>query len=218
MLPNLGSAVKQEGTGTLESLGEMDKRDKRLEYVDKSMVTFHDDTTPAMEGSLSYLAMNEPVHVPLFNEFVERYGLNNLSTYSGYIGRKNPIISIPNSNYRKPLEDLVKVGLSSTGNDMSVEELLSSLTLNKLNEISGTDTKFTRKDKAIKYISEKDNVASIIDKNIVLRSLFVLKPLPDEFQEFDFDKYRELADYYEELADVVVSVYNGLSPISFNKR
>ena len=201
-----------------ESLGEMDKEDKKREYIDQSMVTFHDAVTPAMEGALSYLAMNSPIQVPLLDELIKVYGVRNLNTYNSYRGRKHPIISIPNANYRKPLEDLVKVGLAGTGYDMGVEEMLSSLTLNELNDISGAETKFTRKDKAIKYIAEKDNVASIIEKNIALRSLFVLKPLPSQYQDFDFDKFQELVTYYESLADVVVSVYNGLSPISFKKR
>ncbi len=201
-----------------ESLGEMDKEDKKKGYIDQSMVTFHDAVSPSMEGALSYLAMNSPIQVPLLNELIQVYGVRNLNTYNSYRGRKHPIISIPNANYRKPLEDLVKVGLASTGYDMSVEEVLSSLTLNELNDISGSETKFTRKDKAIKYIAEKDNVASIIEKKIALRSLFVLKPLPTQYHDFDFDKYQELVTYYASLADVVVSVYNGLSHISFKKR
>ena len=201
-----------------ESLGEMDKKDKKEEYIKNSMVSFPDTVTPAVESALTNLAFSSPFELPLLREFIQEYGLRNINTYNAYKGRKNPIISIPNSDYRKPLEELVKVGLACTGNEMSVEELLSSLTLNKLNEIANSETKFTRKDKAIKYISEMDNVSSIVEKNIVLRSLFVLKPLPALFQEFDFDKFNELLSYYESLADIVVSVFNGLSPISYKKR
>ena len=92
------------------------------------------------------------------------------------------------------------------------------LVLAKLNEISGSEVTFTKKDKAIKYLSEKEDVSSIIEKNIVFRSLFALKPLPVQYQEFDFDKYDELMSYYESLADVVVSVSNGLSTIAYNRN
>ena len=196
-----------------DSLGEMDKRDRKMEYIDRSMVSFHSNVSPAMETALAYLAVHSIIQVPLLPELIREYGIKNLNTYYKYYGRKNPIISIPNSNYRKPLENLVDVGLAFTGKDMSVEELLSSLTLNKLNEISGTESAFTRKDKAIKYFSERADVSTIIEKNISLRSLFVLTPLPVQFQVFDFDKYGELLKYYEAVGDVVVSVYNGLSPI-----
>lgn len=201
-----------------ESLGEMDREDKRAEYIDQSMVAFPDDITPMLEGALTNLAMNTPIQVPLLNEMIAEYGVSNINTYCEYNNRKNPIISISNPNYRKPLEELVKVGLASTGKDMSVEELLSSLTLNELNEISGAESRFTRKDKAIQFIAEKDDVLSIIEKNIALRSLFVLRPLPELFQGFDFEKYNKLLEYYEALADVVVSVYNGYSTIAFKDK
>lgn len=196
-----------------ESLGEKDKKDRTMEYMERSLVSFHTDVSPAMETALSYLAVHSIIQVPFLPEMIHEYGIKNLNTYYKYYGRKNPIISIPNPNYRKPLEDIVKAGLASTGNDMSVEELLSSLTLNKLNEISGAEVSFTRKDKAVKYLAEKDDIYSIIKKNIELRSLFVLKSLPLQFVDFDFAQYGELLKYYEAMGDVVVSVYNGLSPI-----
>lgn len=192
-----------------ESLGERDKKDKEKEYIDQYMIDFLDDAPPAMFGALSFLVFNSPIEVPLFKEINSEYGLKNLNTYCQYLGRKNPIISIQNIQYRKPLEDLVKVGLAFTGRDMSAEELLSTLTLSKLNEIALTNTKFTRKDKVIKYLIEKENISSIIEKNITLRSLFSLRPVPDRFKEFDFEKYRMSKYYYEELSTVLVSLYNG---------
>ena len=198
-----------------ETLGEMDRKDKLAEYENQSMVTFGKNVSPALVTDLTYLTWNSPHYVPLLKDLIREYGVANLNTYCEYFGRKHPVISIPNSKYRKPLEDLVKAGLAYTGSDMCVEELLSSLTLNELNEISGVNTKFTRKDKAIQFISEKDNVTSIIEKHIALRSLFALKPLPTRFQGFDFDGYRELLSYYDALAGVVISLYCGLSTISY---
>lgn len=223
------------------SLGEMDKRDKQQQYLENSMSEYLEDyyyrppreekdididsqlgdededdyVAPGYKDTLSYLALNDPIDVPLLNEMIHDYGLTNINTYCEYYGRKNPVISISNPNYRKPLEDLVKIGLACTGRDMSVEELLSSLTLNKLNEISGAETRFTRKDKAIKHLSEQNNIYSIIEKNVALRSLFALKPLPTQYQEFDFDKYHELKAYYAALADVIVSVISGCGTIPF---
>ena len=185
-------------------------------YVEESMVSFDKEkVTPALETALSYLAMNSPIQVHLLNEMINEYGMANLSTYCEYSGRKNPVIQIANADYRKPLEDLVTAGLACSGNDLSVDELLSSLTLNELNSISEPEARFTRKDKALKYISEKDDVASIIEKYIDRRSLFALKPLPPQFNAFDFDGFSKLQSYYEALADVVFSVYNGLSKIKY---
>ena len=199
-----------------ESLGEKDRKDKMAEYIEKSMVSFNKEkVTPALETSLSYLAMHSPIQVPLLNNLINEYGVANLNTYCEYSGRKNPVIQIANAAYRKPLEDLVDAGLAYSGKDMSVEELLSSLTLNELNYISEPEARFTRKDKAIKFISEKDDVMSIVEKHVDLRSLFTLKPLPLHFNAFDIDGYSELQSYYEALADVVFSVYNGLSSISY---
>ena len=199
-----------------ESLGEKDKKDKLSEYIQKSMITFDEEkVTPAMETDLSYLAMNSPVQVPLLREMINEYGVTNVNTYCEYFGRKNPVISIPNAAYRKPLEELVKAGLAYSGKDMSVDELLSSLTLNELNDITEPEARFKRKDKAIKFISEKENVTSIIEKHVALRSLFALKPLPIQFNAFDVNGFSRIQSYYEALADVVFSVYNGLSEISY---
>ena len=179
------------------------------------MVVFDEEVSPAMVTAISFLALHSPVRIPLLKELISAYGVENINTYCQYKGRKHTIISISNPSYRKPLENLVKAGLAYTGNDMSVEELLSSLTLNQLNEIASADTKFTKKDKAIKYISEKDDVSSIIGKHIALSSLFALKPLPTEYQVFDFDAYQDLQLYYESLADVVFSLYYGLSSMVY---
>lgn len=202
--------------GEWDTLGEKDRRDKMAKYVEESMVSFDKEkVTPALETALSYLAMNSPIQVPLLDEMINEYGMDNLNTYCEYSGRKNPVIQIANADYRKPLEDLVKAGLAYSGKDLSVEELLSSLTLNELNSISEQEARFTRKDKALKYILEKDDVASIIEKNVDCHSLFKLKPLPPQFNAFDFDGFSKLQSYYEALADVVFSVYNGLSEIKY---
>ena len=211
-----------------DTLGELDKKDKMMEYRTSSISEYLDDYMKTTSGeeidattilaSLSELALDTPINPPLLKEMINDYGLTNLDTYCDYYGRKNSVISIDNPNYRKPLEDLVKVGLACTGRDMSVEELLSSLTLSKLNEISGAESKFTRKDKAIKYISEKDNIYSIIEKNVTLRSLFALKPLPAQYKEFDVNEYYKIRSYYRALADVVVSVIDGCAVIPFTKE
>lgn len=198
-----------------ESLGERDKEDKYEEYVNISMEELWEDVSPAMFGALSVLAFKKPVQVPLLNEMIIEYGVANIDTYFQYRDRKNPIIKIADANYRKPLENLVKAGLAYTGKDMSIEELLSTLTLAELNELASTDTKFTRKDKVINYLAEKEDISSIIDKNITLRALFSLCPLPDKFKEFDFEEYAETKEYYENLADVLVSLYKGYSSIPY---
>lgn len=198
-----------------DSLGERDKEDKEKEFQSISMVEFGDNVSPAMATSLSYLTFNRPIYVPLLNEIVSEYGSDNVLTYSQYYGRKKTTISIPDVNYRKPLEELVKVGLAYTGRDMCVEELLSTLTLERLNEIASTETRFTKKDKAIKYLAEQDNITSIIEKNVTLRALFGLLPLPDKFKEFDFEKYSQSCFYYNNLADVLLYLYLGLSPMDY---
>ena len=198
-----------------DSLGERDREDKKEEYQSISMVKFGENVSPAMASSLSYLTFNRPIYVPLLDEIVSEYGSDNVLTYSQYYGRKKSTISIPDVNYRKPLEELVKVGLAYTGKDMCVEELLSTLTLEKLNELASTETRFTRKDKAIKYLAEQENIASIIDKNVTLRALFGLLPLPDKFKEFDFEKYSQSCSYYNNLADVLIYLYFGLSTMDY---
>lgn len=200
-----------------EILGDRDKEYKLEEYRAESMVEFDEEVSPAMSGALTHLTFNDPIQVPLAQEVIAQYGTHNLSTYCEYYGRKNPIIKVPNANYRKPLEQLVEVGLAYTGKDMSVEELLSSLTLAELNEIAATEKKFTRKDKAIQFLAEKDDITSIIEKQIALRSLFILTPLPDKFKEFDIEKFRISQNYYNELACVLTSLYNDYSTMKYIK-
>ena len=198
-------------------LGDKDKEYKLEEYRAESMVEFDDEVTPAMSGSLTHLTFNDPIQVPFLHEVLMQYGANNIATYCEHYGRKNPIIKVPNASYRKPLEQLVEVGLAYTGKDMSVEELLSSLTLAELNEIAATDKKFTRKDKAIQFLAEKEDISSIIEKQIALRSLFILTSLPEEFKEFDIEKFKESLNYYNELACVLNSLYNGYSTMKYTK-
>lgn len=198
-----------------EILGEKDKEYKTEEYKAEAMVQFNDEVSPAMSGSLTYLTFNDPIQVPLLQEITMQYGIDNISTYCEHYGRKNPIIKIPNANYRKPLEQLVEVGLAYTGKDMSVEELLSSLTLAELNEIAAADKKFTRKDKAIQFLAEKEDITAIIEKHIALRSLFILNPLPDPFKEFDIEKFVFSLNYYKELACVLTSLYFGYSTTKY---
>ena len=199
-----------------DNLGECDREDKRKEYINDSMVKFEDYVSPAMSGALTYLAFNTPFDIPLLNEIITDYGTNNMSTYCEYYGKKKPIITISNVKYRKPLEELVRHGLAYTGIDMCIEELLSSLTLAELNKIAACDKKFTRKDKAIKFLSEKENIADIIEQNIALRALFVLSPLPEKFKEFNIEKYKELQNYYNELAYVLITLYKGFCPIHYH--
>jgi len=207
-----------------ESMGEKDKKDQWDEYAQDTIEEYLNSyqsknadryLPPAFEGALSFLVTHSPTKIQLLREMIDKYGVANINTYAEYVGRKSPVITISNPDYRKPLENLVNVGLASSGKDLSVDEMLSSLTLNTLNDISGSETKFTRKDKAIKYISEKENVYSIIEKNIALRSMFALRPLPSQFSAFDFSRYSEQLSYYEALASVVVSVINGYATIPF---
>ena len=208
-----------------ESMGEKDKKDQWDEYAQDTIEEYLDSyqspnadryLPPAFEGALSFLVTHSLTQIPLLREMIEKYGVANINTYAEYVGRKNPVITISNPDYRKPLENLVRVGLACSGKDLSVDEMLSSLSLNTLNDISGSETRFTRKDKAIKYISEKENVYSIIEKNIALRSLFALRPLPSQFSAFDFSGYSEQLSYYEALASVVVSVINGYATVPFS--
>lgn len=200
-----------------QTLGDKDKEYKLEEYMSESMVEFDEEVSPAMSVSLTHLTINAPTQVPLLQEIIMQYGVHNISTYCEHYGRKNPIIKISNANYSKPLEQLVEVGLAYTGKDMSIEELLSSLTLAELNEIAAADKKFTRKDKAIQFLAAKEDITSIIERHIALRSLFILIPLPEEFKEFDIEKYKVSLNYYNELACVLTSLYNGYSTMKYIK-
>lgn len=201
-----------------DSLGEKDRIDKQQEYLKQSMVNFDEETvSPAVVNALTHIVDDSPSRPSFLDDMIRDFGIANIITYSSYVGRKNPIISIPNADYRKPLEELVAAGLAYTGKDMSVEEMLSSLTLNELNYISEPEERFTRKDKAIKYLSERDDISSIINKNIAIRSLFALKPLPEKYREFNFEQFDQLLTYYGDLACIVVSVANGYSTITYFK-
>lgn len=198
-----------------DSIGEKDKEYLIEEYQNESMVEFDEEVSPAMSSSLSYLTFHEPIQVPSLNDMVKEYGMYNISTYCEYFGRKNPIIKIPDVVHRKPLEELVNIGLAYTGRDMSLEELLSTLTLSDLNEIASTEKKFTRKDAAIKFLAGREDITSIIEKNIAVLSLFTLRSLPDRFKDFDIEKFKMSKNYYNDLSCVLISLYDGLSTMDY---
>lgn len=145
--------------------------------------------------SLYNLFECEPEDFNVGNDLIMKYGFGSLQLYFQKINRKNKTIKVPTDSFSyKAFEKLADVGLAIKGEDIANEELLSSLTLNELNDI--TSNKFTRKNKAIEYICNFEDSATFIQTHIPVKNIFKLIPITDELN-YDVNEINKVWEYYK---------------------
>ena len=126
------------------------------------------------------------VDITIDNVLIQKYGFDVISKYFGLSHYHNKIIG---HWERKDFEDLLNADLAITAENISQEEILASQTLKVLNSIcEKEDGFFKRKNKAIDYLNENQNLKSNIEKFVATRNLFKLKKLPSEFDSLDVEK------------------------------
>lgn len=126
------------------------------------------------------------IDITIDNVLIQKYGFDVISKYFGLNHYQNKIIG---HWERKDFEDLLNADLAITAENIPQEEILASQPLKVLNSIcEKEDGFFKRKNKAIDYLNENQNLMSNIGKFVATRNLFKLKKLPSEFDTLDVQK------------------------------
>lgn len=140
-------------------------------------------------------------------DLIKAYGFENIEAYiqARRFNEFQKIMRISNDKQQRPIfENLVKLGLADNGITFPKEEILNILSLKDLNDIAkNSDKEYKRKNQAIEYIMNLDNLDERIGKHVSLRELFKLKPLPDKFGSVDIEKIIEKWDYYYEVISLL---------------
>jgi hypothetical protein len=106
-------------------------------------------------------------------------------------------------------EKLVNVGLAIRGEDISLEDILSSLKLKELSAlVQDLDhPKFSTKAKAIEFLLNIPDIKERLSQMISFRSLFYLPPSIDEFKDIDLEKVSLSWQYAEEVSFLITHTY-----------
>jgi hypothetical protein len=140
-------------------------------------------------------------------ELIKFYGIETITPYMRCLSRSSSIQKIPASHYnRDDYELLVKKGLARKGKDIPIVDILPSLTLKEMNEIVATITPkpFTRKPKAIEFLTEQPNLMDLLSHAISFNQLFQALPLDPKFAHIDLDEIALSWGYDTELASAII--------------
>lgn len=189
---------------------EADRADILEEFREQALQTIYE--RPNID--LVTLFENEPKDITIDDELIKEYGFENLKTYLKYSDKPDKLRVFPKDHYSRPkFEELEKLGLAERGYKLPKDEILLTLTLKELNSIANHPEKdFKRKQQAVDYIMSKPNVDELIGKNISLREIFRLKPLPDKFSEINLTEISNAWNY----TYVVVELFDSTFRNAFN--
>jgi len=150
----------------------------------------------------------EPQDATVDDALIAAYGFDNLQLYLRYADKLDKVHTIPADHAsREAFEDLVKLGLAIRGQDIPVETLLSKLTLKEMADLAADleHPSFTRKAKAIEFLSKLPNIRERLGKNTAFRELFQLKGLPEQFSHIPL---AEVAGSWAHAAQVATLLTN----------
>jgi hypothetical protein len=183
-------------------LSELDKADRFVEFKRKSFESLN--VRPYFRIEMLFL---EDVDHTVDDLLIEKFGYEALRFY---FNKKKEVHVVPADHYdRGMFERLVGLGLAIRGDRIPTEEILKGLTLKKITEMfcNLNIPKFGRKIKAIEYAMSLPDIKDRLNKNVSMRSLFQLQPLPPEFKSLDLKKLSDAWKYSEELSELLVSTY-----------
>jgi hypothetical protein len=186
-------------------LGEKDRADLLVEFRQEAIKGIYERANCDLEALFEL----EPNDITLDDDLIKEYGFENIQTYLKYADNLDKIRVIPNDNYLRPrFEKLVELGIAKRGNELSKEEILSTLTLKVLNEIANyPDKEFKRKNQAIEYILTLDDFEQKIGKQVSLREIFKLSPLPQKFDSLDLCAISATWRYHAQEVRLLMDTY-----------
>ncbi|NVN97546.1 hypothetical protein HXX01_04975 [Candidatus Nomurabacteria bacterium] len=141
---------------------------------------------------------------------IERYGHTEISFY---LSLKPGTHIIPADHYdRKKFECLVDSGLAIRGEAVPIESILERLTMKDMAAlvIDLNPPKFTRKAKAIEYLSAVSDINDRLNKSISFRSIFMLVPLPAEFDNINIEHVAASWEYARVFTELICNTYKSM--------
>ena len=184
-----------------QNASEMDKLDIEIEFKEQIIKELPEKADCNIETLFDF----SHIDITIDDKLIMKYSFDTISKYFGLSHYKNKIAS---HWERKDFEDLIKADLVLTSNEIDIEEILKSQTLKILNKISEKeDGHFKRKNKAIEYLKENNNLLENVGKHISTRKLFKLKPLPEEFNDVDAKLISDYWKYLEEYTKLIADTY-----------
>lgn len=139
------------------------------------------------------------------DKLIQKYGYDTISKYFGLSHHIGKVIT---HWERKDFDDLIKADLVYTADEIDQIEILKSQTLKILNQICDKEEKFfKRKNKAIEYLQENQELFKNIGKYIATRNLFKLKPLPNEFQDINVTQIQNHWMFLKEYTSLIIDTY-----------
>jgi hypothetical protein len=157
---------------------------------------------------LEFLLEYDPNDATIDERLVDRFGYNNIQLYLRYA--YNSVSVIPADHYHHSgFEKLVEIGLAKRGYDISLSAILGTLSLREMNELVAVwnQKPFGRKIKAVDFLTNAPDAKQKLSDLLAFKGFFQLKPLPDEFSNFDISKYSEASRYSFEIGRLITNTY-----------
>ena len=162
----------------------------------------------------------EPKDITIDNELIKEYGFENLRTYLKFYDKPDKIRTFPKDHYlRSKFDELEKLNLAERGYNLPQKDILETLTLKELNKIAQHPEKeFKRKRQAIEYILTGPNLNELIGKNISMRELFKLRPLPEKYLHINLSEIANSWSYTYVVVELFENTYRNAYYFDRNKK
>jgi hypothetical protein len=180
--PKVRDIVKQRVLASSEwaQASDLDKSDLLAEIQDSAISELA--VRPGNADAAWTLLLEEPHDLTIDDALLERFK-DNPQTYQTLlyaISTGTKVQVSPAGDYRrKTFDELYEKGFMRRGQDIAVEDILSSMTMKLMQEIAGADApkKFTRKAHAIDFLKGQPDIRQRLEKAISFRELFQIKPI-----------------------------------------
>jgi hypothetical protein len=161
-------------------------------------------------GDLAALFEYDPVDSTSYKALIDRFGYENIRSYLISATDTERIWIIPaDSLERSRFEELVRLRLAIRGADIDPFAILNTLRLQDMNSLlTGlTQAPFTRKAKAIEFLTTLPDLKERLAKVESFHVLFQLRPLPDEFSQVNWAQFSVFERYVKEVATIIAHTY-----------
>ena len=182
-----------------KNASEMDKIDMEEEFFEQAGNELYE----IADCNIRLLFSADKIDITMDDELIKEYGFETISKYVYFA---NDIDRIYIDYERKEFEELLKINLAMSGNEIPINDILKQQPLKILNKIADGQN-FKRKDKAIEYILNDDSLKDNIGKNISMRRIFKLKPLPEKFKNIDIKELSKSWAFVKEQIKLIVDTY-----------
>lgn len=182
---------------------ELDREDLLSEFRENAVLSL--DVKP--DCDIEVLFSVDDIDLTVDDGLIDRYGFP-LAFF--YLTKRQGVHIVPVDHYeRKKFESLVEAGLVTRGEDIPAEQILEGLTIKNMMDIVSdlNPPKISRRAKAIEYILGIPDLKSRLAKTVSFRSLFYIKPLPEEFKDINLERVSVSWKYAREFTELICKTY-----------